>query len=170
MFRTYRRSPALWLATGLLAGLCISYFWPSQQVKATTSDRDDKFAMVTMPVTIAAVPGAELEGVFVLDFLTGQLRGAVLNQKTGTFTHHYMHNVAADFQAGTEARYAFVSGIANLPNRGRLTMGTGVLYIAELTSGKVLAYGLSYADTNRPVPPQPLLPLDGFQFRQPVGQ
>ena len=106
---------------------------------AGTSDRDDKFGMLTLPVKDLQLAGVRdhLEGVFVLDFLTGQIKGAVLG-RGGKFTHYYFRNVAADFQVDPSAtpHFAFVQGVAQLPGQGRATPATGVLYIGELTSGK----------------------------------
>ena len=63
-----------WLLAGVLAGLGIAFVWPHEQGLATTADRGDKFAMLTVPVQLG-----QSEAVFVLDQLTGQVRGAVLN-------------------------------------------------------------------------------------------
>jgi hypothetical protein len=45
-------------------------------------------------------------------------------------------------------------------------MATGVIYVGELTSGKVAAYGFPYNDTAKPVGPFPLAPLHTFSFRE----
>jgi len=70
----------LWLMAGVMIGLAVSWFWPQEPLHAGSSDRDDKFAMLTVPVKDVQLAGVRdhLEGVFVLDFLTGKLRGAVL--------------------------------------------------------------------------------------------
>lgn len=156
----------VWLVLGVVAGLCIAYFWPHEPALAVTSDRNDKFAMVTSEVSFAG----SVEGVFVLDFLTGKLQGAVLNNKLGKFTHAYYRSLAADFgvDPSVEPKYAIVTGRAQLPSQGRATMATGVVYVGELSSGKVVAYGFPYNESNRPVPPVPLQPLDVFQFREPL--
>jgi hypothetical protein len=163
----------LWLMAGVAVGLAASWFWPQEPMHAGTSDRDDKFAMLSVPVKDVTFGGVRdtLEGVFVMDFLTGQLKGAVL-AKTGRFSHFYYRNIAADFQVDPAAtpHYAIVQGNAQLPSQGRLTMATGVIYVGELTSGKVLAYGFPYNDTNAPVGPFPLAPMDTFAFRDAVGR
>ena len=162
----------LWLLTGVAIGLAMSWFWPQEPMHAGTSDRDDKFALLTVPVKDVQFAGVRdhLEGVFVLDFLTGQLKGAVIG-KGGRFTHTYFRNVAADFQVDPAAapHYAIVQGNAQLPSQGRFTMATGVVYIAELASGKVAAYGFVYNDTARPFGPIAMAPLDTFSFREAVG-
>lgn len=165
------------LAAGLLAGICVAYFWPHEPAQAITVDRDSKFAMATVPVTagvsggVAGVPGPGslgLEGVFVLDFLTGRLQGAVINNRSGKFTHAYFRNVAADFQVDPQAEphYAFLGATANLPGSRGVTPAAGVIYVAELTSGKVIAYSFPYRESNRPLPPVEMTPMDFFQFRE----
>lgn len=162
----------LWLVAGVAVGLAVSWLWPQEPMHAGTSDRDEKFAMLTVPVKDVQFAGVRdhLEAVFVLDFLTGQLKGAVLG-KTGKFTHFYYRNVAADFQVNPSAtpHYAFVQGTAQLPSKGRATMATGVIYIGELTSGKIAAYGFPYNDTSRPVGPIAMAPMHTFAFREALG-
>ncbi len=162
----------LWLMAGVAVGLAVSWFWPTEPMQASVGDRDDKFAMLTVPVKDIQFGGVRdhLEGVFVLDFLTGQLKGAVLG-KTGKFTHYYFRNIAADFQVdpASTPHYAIVTGTAQLPSQGKFTMASGVLYIGELTSGKVAAYGFVYNDTNRAVGPIPLAPMHTFSFREALG-
>ncbi|MEX2288209.1 MAG: hypothetical protein WD648_14030 [Planctomycetaceae bacterium] len=151
-----------WLVLGVLAGLCLSYFWPHEPALAATTDRSDKFALATSPVT------GVLEGVFILDFLTGRLQGHVLSNKVGKFSHAYYRNVAADFELETRAKpvYAVVAGHTPLTSTGPGSMAQGVIYVAELTTGSVNAYGFQYNESDRPLPPQQMIPLDRFQFRE----
>lgn len=162
----------LWLMAGAVLGLAVSWFFPQEPLHAASADRDEKFAMLTVPVKDVLFAGVRdhLEGVFVLDFLTGQLRGAVLGQN-GKFTHFYTRNIAADFQVDPSAtpHYAIVQGNAQLPSQGRMTMATGVIYVGELSSGQVVAYGFPYNDTNRPMGPIPMARLHNFPFREALG-
>ena len=75
----------VWLVVGVLAGLCISYFWPHEPVSAATSDRDTNFGLITVPVRDVTIAGVRdtMEGVFVIDYLTGRLQGAVINPRIG---------------------------------------------------------------------------------------
>ena len=152
----------MWLTTGLVAGLCISYFWPHEPVAAASNDRDAKFGIMTTPVTLG------MEGVFVLDYLTGRLSGAVMNGNTGKFNHTYIRSVAADFKVDPKAtpHYAFVGGTASLAGRGGVSPATSIIYVGELSSGVVMAYGINYKIAQRPVPTQPFVPLDAFPFRE----
>ena len=154
-----------WLMSGLLAGVFLAQIWPHEPAMAVTTDRDSKFALTTCDIA----PLGTAQGIFVLDFLTGQLRGAVLNSRFGKFTHFYFRNMAADFNVDPKAEphYAIVTGTGNLPAAKGVTPATGVVYVAELTSGKVVCYSFPYQTTNRPVKNViPMLPLDSFSFRE----
>ncbi len=152
-----------WMSVGLVAGLAISFLWPHAPVEATVGDRNDKFAMVTAQFDTTDF----IEGVFVLYFLTGQLRGSVINPTTGRFSVLYGRNIAADFNGNPAqpATYAFVSGRTNLTSRGVMPAAS-CIYVAELNSGKVVAY--SFPAQGGGVL-QPLAPLDSFAFREPIN-
>ncbi len=151
-----------WIGLGLVAGLAISVVWPHEHAAAVVGDRNDKFAVVTADIDATAF----VEGVFVLDFLTGQLRGSVLNPSAGTFSVLYARNIAADFNVNPNrpGTYAIVSGRTNLTASGGAQVGASCIYIAELTSGKVIAY--SFPVGARGGATLPLAPVDGFQFRE----
>jgi hypothetical protein len=65
-------------------------------------------------------------------------------------------------------RYLLVSGVANFRRgAGQQQMGNSVLYVAELTSGKVAAFGIPWTRAARNAPVQTTLtPLDVYQFRK----
>ncbi len=159
-------SRGLWMVVGLAAGLCMARFWPAEPLLADATDRDDKFAMLTVGNGLDGT-----ESIFVLDFLTGRLEGAALNPTVGAFTQFFGRNIAADFRVDPTAtpHYAIVSGQGNLPSKGATTFASGVIYVGELSSGRVMCYAFPYRVVNRKLPKVPLLPVDGFQFREPVG-
>lgn len=162
-----------WLVIGVLVGLCLSSFWPHAPVTAATSDRmENKFGLITVPVREVTVAGFQdkQEGVFVLDYVTGRLQGAVLNSRLGRFTHFYYRNLAADFEVDptAEPAYAMVTGTAQLPAKGRITWANGVVYVAELTSGRVHAYAFPYTDSRAKLPRVSMHLIDAFPFRQPL--
>lgn len=153
----------MWLAVGLAAGLCISYFWPHEPVAAVGNDRDSKFGILTAPMA------PNVEGVFVLDYLTGQLSGAVINPGNGQFNHTYTRSVATDFKVDPKSQphYAFVSGLASLPKSRSVPLpGASVIYVAELSTGRVIAYAVNFPRTRGPVKPQDLVPIGNFPFRE----
>jgi len=163
----------VWLVFGLLAGLAVSSFWPHEPLTAATSDREKNFGMMTVAVRDIQLAGVQdkQEGVFVLDYLTGRLQGVVLNSRLGRFTHQYFRDLANDFNVDPKAgrpQYSMVTGIAQLPAQGRVTWANGIVYVGELTSGKIHAYAFPYADSRGKVPPIQMQKIDEFQFRQPL--
>ena len=163
MLNRMSESRTMWLVVGVLIGLGISYFWPHEPALAATSDRNDKFALATAPVSV------EMDLIFVLDFLTGRLHGAAMNRQGTGFAAFYVRNIAADFNVDPQAepKYAIVGGRAAFPNRAGAQFANCALYVAELSSGRVAAYKVPYRITNRPVlTPVPLIPLAFFPFRE----
>lgn len=161
-----------WLVLGLMAGICVAYFWPHEPAYATNADRDSQFLMVTVPVgTSAAGISDPMDGVFILDFLTGQLKGAVLNRQSGKFTNLYFRDLAKDFNVDPQAdpHYAMVTGYAQLAGQRGLTFASGIVYVGELSSGQLAAYAFPWKEAPRPAPQViPLVPIDVFQWREPT--
>jgi len=149
----------VWLLTGVLAGLALASLWPTEQVHAIATDRSDRFAVTTVDVG----PGTP-DAVFVLDFLTGRLTGALLNPTSGVFTNFYFRNVAADFivDPNVKAKYAMIPGAGVLNSGGGVTTASGVIYIGELASGKLVAYRFPFRNSREPL--NDILPLEPFAF------
>ena len=90
---------------------------------------------------------ADIEGLYVLDFTTGNLFCWVLNSRGGGFMAQYMTNVRNDFGALEQGRnpdYLMVTGFVNVAG------GAGadgrpadtVVYVADANSGAVVGYSL----------------------------
>lgn len=162
----------MWLIAGLAAGLAIAYVWPHEPAYATTADRDENFVLVTIPVgeNVAGIQNA-IDGVFILDIPAGQITGAVLNRQSGLFTSLYFRDVAADFEVkgGAKGHYAMATGYGQLAGQGGLSFSAGVLYVAELNSGKLAAYTFPWKEVLRPAPQRTKLHvMDVLQWRAPV--
>ena len=158
----------VWMGLGLVAGLCIAYCWPHETAQAVATDRDDRFAICTVETQTSF---GQPEAVFVLDFLTGRLTGAMLNQQSFAFTNFWFRNIAADFQlkaaAAAKAKYVIIPGNAYITNPGGgATLSTGVIYIGEMTSGKVIAYSFAIRNSATPTPVQGLETMAFFPFRE----
>ena len=155
----------LWLSVGFAAGLALATIWPHEPVAAFSSDRNDKFAVISVPVGLGSG-----DAVFVLDFLTGRLTGATLARtRSGTaFTNYYYRNLAEDFQINPaiEPQYAVSAGSAEIQSRGGGQWGSHAVYVAELSSGKVAAYAVPYRVSQTKLPPVPLVPIETFPFRE----
>src|SRR6476469_9469353 len=87
-----------WLAAGLALGLAIAWVLPHEPAYANTADRDTQFSMLTIPVGVSAAGISDpMDAVFILDFLTGQLKGAALNRQAGKFASYYFRDLSKDF-------------------------------------------------------------------------
>ncbi|MBX7164766.1 MAG: hypothetical protein K1X74_00335 [Pirellulales bacterium] len=113
-----------------------------QQAHAVATDRYENFAICTGPMD------GDIEGIYFLDFLTGDLRAAVISVQTGKFNSFYEYNVLQDLEIdlSKNPRFLMVTGGANIRRAGgQLQPAASIVYVAELTSGKVAAYMAPWA-------------------------
>jgi hypothetical protein len=158
---------AMFFAAGALTMALVVYFQPPQPAQGSVAHGNDKFTMVTVPM----LENDRLEAVFVLNHLTGRLVGGLINEQLGSFGYGFEHNVAADFKtASKDPKYAVVSGGANLRGSGGVTPAVGVLYIAELSSGAVIAYAIPRPTTRNAGAVLPLVSIGVFKFADSIGQ
>ena len=156
----------LWMMFGVVGGLCLAYLWPHEPLHAMATDRDARFAICTV-----SVGPASPDAVFVLDFLTGRLQGAALNSQTGTFTNFWFTNVAKDLEIpgkGDKSKFTIIPGSGFLnanAGGGGETVALGLIYVGELTSGKVGCYSFRFQNRMQPGPPIPLDQVSWFSFR-----
>ncbi|MGE5191941.1 MAG: hypothetical protein ACM3U2_05520 [Deltaproteobacteria bacterium] len=61
-----------------------------------------------------------------------------------------------------------VTGYAQLPNQGGKQMGSGMIYVGENNSDKMVGYALPWVEKGGGAP-IPLTPLDVFQWTQPAN-
>lgn len=160
-----RNSRWLWLACGLLVGLVAAYTWPMRTVTAATSDRNEKFGMCTVYVTDG------LEAVFVLDFLTGRLTGACLGKQGNGFVAYFVADVASDLGVkAAKPSYAMTPGLATIRGTAQVQPAASVIYVSELTTGKVGCYAIPFRLPNtKQTTPIRLAALDMYQFRDAVA-
>lgn len=162
-------NPAVWAFVGLVAGVLLMNSRPEQQpIFAAGATETENFAICTGPID------GDGEAVYMLDFLTGDLRGAVLNPNNGKFTTVYSYNVVKDLGVDVtkKPQYAMVAG-SQVFRRGAggVQFGDNVVYVAELTSGKVAAYGMPWnraARSNVALSSNSFVPLDITPFRNVV--
>lgn len=162
-------SRGLFLAAGVVIGWLAAQYWPTTPTHAVATDGAENFAIATGPVD------EETEAFFFLDFLTGQLRGAVLSKSTRDFQTTYHANVYSDLagviqmknqqiRAASQGRsvngvaqgeiqlpqtpkYVMVTGMTNIRRGGSTGVrpGRSVVYIAETNTGVVLAYAVPWS-------------------------
>jgi len=135
------------LVVGAFVGLGLAPRRDLPKAFAITSQADESFAVCTAPIDMAN----GIEGIFVLDFATGDLTGGVLNAGSGLFGTSYKWNVLGDlgFQPGQakNPRFLLVAGSAELrpnPRIGRRQLAPSVIYVTDATTGVTVAYGIPW--------------------------
>jgi len=149
----------------LVVGLTLGGLWPQTPLHATTTDRGESFAIATGMVD------ADVEAVYFLDFLTGDLSAAVLSPLAGKFNAFYTYNVSSDLgvEPGKAPKYLMATGVASMRRSAKTAkLGAAVVYVAETNSGRVAAYALpwdaSMANAGKGIMAK-MVPLDMRQFR-----
>ncbi len=164
-----RQSKVAWmlvgLAGGVVIGLNLAGWWPQVPLHAVATHGQDNFAICTTPMD------EDVEAIFVLDDVTGDLKGSVLNVQTRRFNTLFEYNVLRDLSMpdAKNARYRIVSGVANIrQNVAAGQMARSVLYVAEVTSGQIVCYGMPWVPgrASAMVPYKgTLIPLDRWKYR-----
>jgi hypothetical protein len=150
----------MWLARGTGSGAT----WPPEQLlHASTAATGESFAVAT------GVIDADAEGVFVLDFLTGELQCAVLNHRTGKFSALFKANAARDLGVTKNPGFLMVTGQVNFQRGGGMAQpALSAVYVLDTNSGKMIAYGIPWrrelVATGRPQI-DTLVPIDFLQVR-----
>jgi len=117
---------------------------PVTELEATATDGADNFVVATGALS------ADVEGVFFLDALSGDLQFTVFNPGLRAFNPPFIRNVAADLQieAGKKPRYLMVTGYLRVTRQPiRQPISECAVYIVEATSGKFAAYTVPWQDT-----------------------
>jgi hypothetical protein len=136
----------VWFAVGVAAGLVVACLWPSAPLHAVSTDRTDTFAIAT------GLCDENIEAIYFLDFLTGDVRAAALSKQTGKFNAFFAHNVCGDFHVdpSKNPKFLMVTGVADLRRVGgaRIAPSRSIIYIAEITTGQVAAYSIPWSTAN----------------------
>ncbi len=143
MVRKWVEQPWMWLFVGLLAGAWLTNLSRPTSVFAVATDRQENFALATCAVDTG------IEAVVTLDFLTGEMNGAVLNPGTRKFSISYHRNIVNDFklEAGKPPKFAIVTGDVYLRTGSNFKLAPSAIYIAEVNSGKMGVYTFAYNST-----------------------
>lgn len=125
-------------------------FWMGQNrqqelpaVLAATSSASDTMAVATGPVT------EDAEGVFFLDFLTGDLQCLVYYPRTGTFGARFVANITPQFGGGGKnSQYIMVTGAAvTNVTAGGARPGASLVYVTDASKGIFAAYAIPWDRT-----------------------
>lgn len=124
---------------------------PETLLRATASHGGQTMAIATGPID-------EGEGLFVLDFLTGELQCFVSNPRGGgKFFARFRANVVVPLgvEQGKKPDYALVTASVDFTPRpaGIARPGSCIVYVCDTNTGNIAAYGVPWnrnaASTNR---------------------
>jgi hypothetical protein len=140
----------LLLGIGMLVGSWATLAWfrapeftfPETALHATATDSGETFAIATGFVSDG------IEGIFFLDFLSGDMQCWVMHARTGQTGGYFVQNVVADL--GVEVgrknpRYLMVTGQAQM-QRGASFMKPcdSLVYVADANTGNFAVYALPW--------------------------
>lgn len=133
------------LCTGFVAGF-LSNQAPGTTIQfpagfpglnATATSRSEKFVMATGAVE------AGIEGVFILDTLSGDLQCTAFNSRAGAFNSMFRRNILQDLKVGAEKRPEFLMVTGMVPLKGYQGV-TCVAYVVECNTGNFAAYAVPW--------------------------
>lgn len=138
------------LCTGVLIGILGVHFlgnqsnnelginMPSFPLHAVATDSSSKFAVAT------GYMDQDVEAIYFLDFLTGDLNAYIVSLIDGKFIAYYSRNIRMDLGINQtqNPQYLLVTGVANLKQMGggQMKPGQSLIYVSEITTGKVASY------------------------------
>ena len=151
------------LAAGVIIGLVLGGLVPPLPLHGSTAASIEGFSVVSAELE----PGQE--GIYYLDYQTGDLGAAFLHPRTGKFINLYKHNILKDFAEAKTPKFMMISSSTPMIfPQGNIRPSVGIVYVIEITSGIACAYTAPYA-TNRESIPTPtneaLRLVDKIKFR-----
>ena len=140
----------LLVGVGMLAGALVAVGVQSAQPQAqwqmpqiplhAASHGSEGFAMATGNIN------EDVDGLYTLDYLTGDLHCWVFNPRTMDFRGLFSTNVQGDlgFEKGKKPNYAMVTGLVSWVGgtAGPARPANALVYVADCNSGNFAAYGL----------------------------
>jgi hypothetical protein len=140
------------------------------KLKAMASHGSDTFAIATGPVD------DDVEGLYTLDFLTGDLTCFVINPRNGSFGGWFKTNVAAVLgsEKGKKPNYLMVTGqINSAGNYGGGKPAACLCYVVDANTGAAAAFTFPWnkAGTTAGVAQaSEMRPLGPWKIRNNAGQ
>jgi len=116
--------------------------WSDLKLKAMSTHGTDTFAIATGSVD------DDVEGLYTLDFLTGDLQCFVINPRTGKFGGWFKANVAAHLGAekGKKPNYLLTTGMINVQGYGgNQRPAASLCYVVDANTGDVAAFSFPWA-------------------------
>ena len=166
------RNRFLFPALTLLLGLCLGGMFPHTPIHAVATDRTESFLVSTGMVD------SDVEAIYLLDCLTGDLRAAVMGKGSGGFTAIFVYpgvKLMQDFglDPSKNPKFLMVTGLVDLRSGSQSSFGAAVVYVVELSSGKIGAYAIPWNRSvwnTRKFVSGTLMPVGMLPFRNPPPQ
>jgi hypothetical protein len=112
-----------------------------RQLHAAATHGADSMAIATGEID------EDVEGVFILDFITGDLTCQVLNARTGLLGGIFRQSVVADLgvEQGKQPKYLLVTGNLDIrPTISNVRPAKTIVYVADSNTGRYVAYVLPW--------------------------
>ncbi|MGE0758050.1 MAG: hypothetical protein AB7F89_15560 [Pirellulaceae bacterium] len=166
-------SSGILVGAGALLGLLIAsglHPWSQLETRleAVASSGGESMAIAS------GLIGEGVEGLFVLDFITGQLTCQVVNPRSGQLAYVYQRNVAQDLgvQQGKSPKYLLVTGELRVrQNVSNVKPAESLVYVADVNTGRYVAYMMPFTkqifDFNSQAV-APMIPVGGGSARNVV--
>lgn len=154
------------LAAGIVIGLSIGgalaagYWWGNSQLseaammpdlselklQAMATHGSETFAIATGPID------SDVEGLFTLDYLTGDLQCFVVNPRFGNLGGWFKTNIASALtpERGKKPNYLVATGALNVKSgvTGNFRPAGCICYVADANTGEVAAYSFPWSQNN----------------------
>lgn len=114
---------------------------PAHRLHAASADSGESFAVATGAID------QDAEGLFLLDYETGELQCVVLNYRFGRFNAIYRTNVIADLGMENSKRpeYIMVTGMINFQRGvGAARPSQSAVYVVDGNTGNYVAYAVPW--------------------------
>jgi hypothetical protein len=113
--------------------------WPPPIYAATSESTDD------LAIAIGLV-AEDVEGLFALDGLSGDLQCTVFNPTAQVFNTVFRRNVLADLEldVAKSPRFVLATGELQALRRGTRQIGSSLAYVIDASSGKFAVYAIPW--------------------------
>ncbi len=139
---------------------------PPEVLRATATHGGANLAVATGPVS------EESDGIFFLDYITGNLQCWVYNPRIQQFGARFETNITRELPATKNAEYLLVTGAAQPgPTASNARPGGCLVYVVDVKSGLFAAYTMPWtraAETSGQTQQGPLIFVQGGQYRAPL--
>ncbi len=112
---------------------------PETALHASAAQAGDTLAIAT------GLVDDEMEGLFLLDFVTGELQCLLMNQRTGQVNSQFRTNVLNDLAIDASRKrpkYLMVTGLSRF--MGQSNVSLSVVYVVDANTGRFGAYGMPW--------------------------